>query len=171
MGFQRPNKMDYYIGIARAVSARSTCLRRQYGAVIVKNGKIVSTGYNGSASGSPNCCDTGECVREINHIPHGERYELCAAVHAEANAIINGNRDDMDDSTLYLYGESDGVELVKPEPCLMCERMIRNAGIRRVIVCDGAGHSVLYKDYGGGVIVCDSAGNSIWYKNYGGAYS
>ena len=89
---QRPNKDDYFLGIAEAVAKRSTCIRRQYGAVIAKNDVIVSTGYNGSPRNATNCCDTGECWREANGIPHGERYEMCQAVHAEANAIINANR-------------------------------------------------------------------------------
>lgn len=91
IGVDRISKDDYYLGIARAVSMRSTCLRRQYGAVIVKNDRIVSTGYNGAAIGEPNCCDVGRCWREMNNIPHGERYEECVAVHAEANAIIQAS--------------------------------------------------------------------------------
>ena len=91
----RISKQDYYLGIAAAVARRSTCLRRQYGAVIVKNDEIVATGYNGAPRGEDNCCDVGECWRERNNIPHGEQYEKCVAVHAECNAIISASRRDM----------------------------------------------------------------------------
>lgn len=89
---KRISKDEYYLSIAAAVARRSTCLRRQYGAVIIKNDEIISTGYNGAARGEPNCCDTGECWREANNIPHGEQYEKCVAVHAEQNAIISAAR-------------------------------------------------------------------------------
>lgn len=129
----RPNKDEYYLGIAKAVAARSTCLRRQYGAVIVKDDVIVSTGYNGACRGEPNCSDVGECWRQASGVPHGQQYEKCKAVHAECNAIINGNRADMADAVLYLAGFEDGKEMEDPEPCLMCARMIRNARIGMVI--------------------------------------
>lgn len=128
----RPDKDSYFLGIAEAVAARSTCLRRQYGAVIVKNGVIVSTGYNGSPRHATNCCDAGECWRAAHNIPHGERYEMCQAVHAEANAIINANRADMEGATLYLVGLENGKRVEKPEPCLLCRKLIQNAQIRRV---------------------------------------
>lgn len=131
----RISKTEYYLGIAEAVAKRSTCLRRQYGAVIVKNDEIISTGYNGSSRGSDNCCDVGECWREANHIPHGERYEACKAVHAEQNAIISASRKDMIGSTLYLVGLENGKRLPIEEvmPCLICARMITNAGIETVV--------------------------------------
>ena len=129
----RPSKDEYYLGIAEAVAKRSTCLRRQYGAVIVKNDVIVSTGYNGSPRNAVNCCDSGECWRTANGIPHGERYEMCQAVHAEANAIINANRADMSGATLYLVGIEDGKRIERPEPCLLCQKLIRNAQIRWVV--------------------------------------
>lgn len=129
----RPEKMLYYLNIAAAVAARSTCLRRQYGAVIVKNDTIVSTGYNGTARGMENCCDIGVCYREEHNIPHGERYEKCKSVHAEANAIINASREEMDGATLYLAGFENGIRLSDPQPCEMCQRLIINAGIRNVI--------------------------------------
>ena len=129
----RPTKDQYYIGIAEAVAKRSTCIRRQYGAVIVKNDRIVSTGYNGSPRNETNCCDLGSCWREDHGIPHGERYEKCMAVHAEMNAIINANPADMIGATLYLAGVEDGKQIEKPEPCLLCEKMIRNAQIRMVV--------------------------------------
>lgn len=130
---KRPNKDKYYLTIAQAVAKRSTCLRRQYGAVIVKDDVIVSTGYNGSARGDDNCSDVGQCWRKANNIPHGQQYEKCMAVHAEANAIINGNRADMIGAKLYLAGFEDGKPLEEPEPCEMCARLIRNARIIKVI--------------------------------------
>lgn len=133
MVFKRPFKDKYYLDIAAAVAGRSTCLRRQYGAVIVKNDVIVSTGYNGAARNRDNCCDLGYCYREEHHIPHGERYEKCQAVHAEMNAIIAADRDKMFGATLYLAGFEDGVRIEEPKPCEMCERLIINAGIKNVV--------------------------------------
>lgn len=127
----RISKREYYLSIARAVSLRSTCLRRQYGAVIVKDDMIIATGYNGSARGEQNCCDVGECWREINHIPHGERYEACVAVHAEDNAISQAGRKSIG-ATLYLAG-FENEKPIEATPCLMCQRKIKNAGIKEVI--------------------------------------
>lgn len=129
----RPEKDTYFLGIAEAIAARSTCLRRQYGAVIVKDGVIVSTGYNGSPRHADNCCDVGYCWRAAHNIPHGERYEMCQAVHAEANAIINGNRADMVGSTLYLVGIEDGKRVPDAKPCMLCEKLIINAQIEKVV--------------------------------------
>ena len=128
----RPTKDEYFLGIAEAVAKRSTCIRRQYGAVIVKNDVILSTGYNGSPRNAVNCCDAGECWREAHNIPHGERYEMCQAVHAEMNAIINAKADTYG-ATLYLVGIEDGKRIEKPKPCLMCEKHIKNAQIRMVV--------------------------------------
>lgn len=132
---KRPTKDEYYINIAKAVSARSTCIRRQYGAIIVKDDVIISTGYNGSPRGYENCCDTCECWREANDIPHGEQYEKCVSIHAEQNAIINADRSKMLGATMYLYGEENCVE-INAVPCLICNRMIHNAGIADVINMD-----------------------------------
>lgn len=130
----RRDKHGYYLNIAEAVLERSTCLRRKYGAVIVRADQIISTGYNGAPRGWANCCDIGYCFREHEQIPHGERYEACRSVHAEANAIISASRRDMLGSTLYLAGkEADGSIIYYAEPCLMCRRLIINAGIERVI--------------------------------------
>ena len=129
----RPTKTEYYLGMAAEVATRSTCLRRQYGAVIVKNDVIISTGYNGAARGNDNCCDLGYCYREANNIPHGERYEKCQAVHAEMNAIISPDREKMIGATLFRAGFDDGERIPDPKPCEMCRRVISNAGIRRVI--------------------------------------
>lgn len=128
----RPDKTYYYLGIAKAVAKRSTCLRRQYGAIIVKNDEIIATGYNGAARGEPNCCDQGVCWREANGISHGQQYEKCVAVHAEQNAIISAARKDMIGSTMYLYGEENGT-ILKAQPCEICSKLIRNAGIEFVI--------------------------------------
>ena len=131
---ERISKRDYYLSIAAEVAKRSTCLRRQYGAVIVKNDEIVATGYNGAPRGDDNCCDVGECWRERNNIPHGEQYEKCVAVHAECNAIISASRQEMLGSTLYLAGfEGLGPPIDNPVPCMICTRLIKNAGIEKVI--------------------------------------
>ena len=129
---ERISKENYYLSIAAEVARRSTCLRRQYGAVIVKNDEIVATGYNGAPRGDENCCDVGSCWRERNNIPHGEQYEKCVAVHAEQNAIISASRRDMLGSTLYLSGFEAGRPIEDATPCLICARLIKNAGIARV---------------------------------------
>lgn len=128
----RLNKRSYYLNIAAMVARRSTCLRRQYGAVIVKDDEIIATGYNGAPRGCDNCSDTGRCWREEYSIPHGERYEECVAVHAEQNAIISAARRDMIGSTLYLAGWEDG-KIIDAQPCKICRRMIINAGISDIV--------------------------------------
>lgn len=130
---ERISKELYYLGIAKAVAQRSTCLRRQYGAVIVRNDEIIATGYNGSPRGEPNCCDLGECWRESQNVPHGEKYEACKSVHAEMNAIISASRNQMIGSTLYLAGFENGEPMTDPKPCDICRRLIQNAGIAQVI--------------------------------------
>lgn len=130
----RISKDEYYLGIAEAVLVRSTCIRRRYGAVIVKNDEIVATGYNGSPRGETNCIDVNYCAREIMGIPKGERYELCVSVHAEQNAIISAGRNKTIDSTIYIVGkEVQTGKYANPQPCLMCQRFIKNAGIKRVV--------------------------------------
>lgn len=130
----RPTKNEYYLQIAKAVSRRSTCLRRQYGAVIVNNDEIISTGYNGSPRGEENCCDTGICYR-VGHAHNDGDYANCCSVHAEMNAIISASRAEMLGATLYLYGEENG-KLIAAEPCPICSRLINNAGIKEVVVYD-----------------------------------
>lgn len=132
----RVSKTNYYLDIAQTVLERSTCMRRRFGAIIVKNDSIVSTGYNGAPRGRKNCTDLGECMREKLSIPRGERYELCRSVHAEANAIISATREQMLDSTLYLCGVDAATgEIINDScSCQMCKRMIINAGINKVIV-------------------------------------
>lgn len=137
---ERRDKINYYLDIAETVSKRGTCIRRNYGAIIVKNDEIISTGYTGAPRGRKNCIDLGYCRREKMNIPRGERYELCRSVHSEANCIISASRKDMIDSTLYLVGKDAKTgELVKnATSCAMCKRMIINAGIKTVIVRDTA---------------------------------
>ncbi len=133
---ERINKENYYLDIAQTVLERGTCMRRNFGAIIVKNDQIVSSGYTGAPRGRKNCSDVGHCTREILNIPRGERYELCRSVHAEANAIIHAARNDMIGATLYLVGrEASSGEHVKDTcSCSMCKRLIINAGIRFVVV-------------------------------------
>ena len=140
----RETKDIYYLNIAEAVLARSTCLRRTYGAVIVKDNEIIATGYNGSPRGTENCCDVGYCYREQQNIPHGEKYEACRAVHAEANAIISASRQEMIGSTLYLAGhETDGTPIENIAPCSMCYRLIINSGIRNIVTRNLDGSVIL----------------------------
>ena len=136
---KRISKTEYYLGIAEAVAKRSTCLRRQYGAIIVKNDEIIATGYNGSPRGTDNCCDVGYCWREENNIPHGEQYEACLAVHAEQNAIISASRRDMIGSTLYLVGFENGkvIPSEQVKPCVICKKMINNSGIEKLVIRKG----------------------------------
>ena len=135
----RPGWDKYFIDIAKAVSTRATCLRRKYGAVITKDNIIVSTGYNGAAAGVKDCIEMGRCTRKALQIPHGERYELCHSVHAEANAIIRASVDELKDATIYVSGEDSGVGECHSEPCMMCKRMILNARIKKVVFSDGNG--------------------------------
>ena len=133
---ERISKENYYLDIAQTVAERSTCLRKKYGAIIVKNDVILSTGYVGAPRGRKNCCDIGKCTREDLNIPRGERYELCRSVHAEMNAVINASREQMLDGTMYLAGlDAKTGELVKGACCcMMCKRVVLNAGIKQVIV-------------------------------------
>jgi dCMP deaminase len=130
---KRPTWDEYFLEIARVVSTRSTCLRRRYGAVVVKDCVIVSTGYNGAPRGSINCIDRGICRRKELNVPAGERYELCEAVHAEQNAIVNGTPERMKDATIYIAGFEEDDSCAEGKPCLLCGRMIRNAQIRKVV--------------------------------------
>ena len=135
----RTSKELYYLSIAESVLNRSTCLRRKYGAIIVRNDEIISTGYNGAPRGRRNCSDMNFCMRDHLNIPSGERYELCRSVHAEANAIISAPRRDMMGATLYLVGRNakTGEFLDDTTPCSMCRRLIINAGISNIVACVG----------------------------------
>ena len=144
---QRMSKDKYYLNIADAVLDRSTCLRRKYGAIIVKNDEILSTGYNGAPRGRVNCSELGYCNREQLNIPSGQRYELCRSVHAEANAILSAARRDMLGGTLYLVGRDAKTHELLEEtmPCSMCKRLIINAGITQVVVRTGSeSHKVIH---------------------------
>ncbi|HWP50946.1 MAG TPA: dCMP deaminase family protein [Clostridia bacterium] len=134
----RRDKINYYLDIAETVAERGTCLRRLFGAIIVKNDQIISTGYVGAPRGRQNCTDLGYCAREKLNVPRGERYELCRSVHAEANAIIHASRSDMIDATLYLVGKEAGTGkyVENANSCAMCKRMIINAGIATVVLRD-----------------------------------
>lgn len=135
----RPCWDEYFLNIAKAVSARATCMRRKYGAVITKNNIIVSTGYNGAAAGTKDCLAVGKCTRKELQIPHGQRYELCHSVHAEANAIIRASVDELEGSTIYVSGADSNADECHSEPCMMCKRMILNARILKVVYSDGNG--------------------------------
>lgn len=132
----RIDKDNYYLDIAETVLERGTCLRRNFGAIIVNRDQIISTGYVGAPRGRENCIDLGRCIRETMQIPRGERYELCRSVHAEANAIIHAARNDMIGGTMYLVGKDvrTGDYIQNANSCSMCKRMIINSGISKVIV-------------------------------------
>ncbi len=133
---QRTDKTNYYLDIAETVLKRGSCIRRNFGAVIVNNDQIISSGYTGAPRGRKNCMDINCCIREKFDIPRGERYEMCRSVHAEANAIIHASREKMLDATLYLVGkEMDNQSYVKnASPCSMCKRLIINAGITQIVI-------------------------------------
>ena len=133
---ERVSKINYYLDIAQTVAERGTCLRRCFGAIIVKNDSIISTGYNGAPRGRKNCSDLGICRREEMKIPRGQRYELCRSVHAEANAIIASSRENMIGATLYMACIDPFTREPMPHTtsCSMCKRLVINAGIEQVIV-------------------------------------
>jgi len=135
---ERVSKHNYYLDIAQTVAERSTCMRKMFGAIIVKNDSIISTGYNGAPRGRKNCSDIGICMRDKLNIPRGERYELCRSVHAEANAIIAAPREQMLGATLYMacMNSKTGELEAATSSCMMCKRQIINAGIEQVIVRD-----------------------------------
>lgn len=129
----RPEKDIYYLNIAKEVSTRSTCLRTHYGAVLVKNDVIISTGYNGAPRGDTNCIDIGDCIRNKLGLTRGQNYELCRAIHAEDNTITNAGREAIG-STLYIAGvDAETGDLHDSTPCMMCARKIRNMRIAKVI--------------------------------------
>lgn len=132
----RRDKHNYYLDMAQVALERSTCLRRNFGAVIVNHDMIISTGYNGAPRGRENCIDMGYCIRDARNIPRGTQYEFCRAVHAEANAIISASREEMIGATLYLAGRDakTGEIMTDANSCTMCKRLIINAGIERVII-------------------------------------
>ena len=135
---ERIDKINYYLDIAESALERSTCLRRAYGAIVVKNDEIIATGYNGAPRGRCNCNELGYCLREKMEVPRGERYELCRSVHAEQNCIISASRKDLIGSTLYLVGKEldTGNYVSNSNACSLCKKMIINAGIKEVIIRD-----------------------------------
>lgn len=135
---ERRDKVNYYLDLAEVVSQRATCLRKRYGAVIVKNDEVISTGYVGAPRGRKNCSDLGTCIRQKLNVPRGERYELCRSVHAEANAIICASRGELLGGALYLAGVevSTGEYVENACCCSMCKRMVINAGIETVYIRD-----------------------------------
>ncbi len=136
----RRDKMNYYLDIAQTVSERGTCLRRNFGAIIVKDDTIISTGYSGAPRGRKNCCDHNSCTRNDLKIPHGQRYDLCRSVHAEANAIIAAGRKDMLGGFMFLVSMDPkaGKPVANVLPCAMCKRLIINAGIKKIAIRDTA---------------------------------
>ncbi|MDR3207194.1 MAG: cytidine deaminase [Oscillospiraceae bacterium] len=132
----RTDKENYYLDIAETVLERGTCLRRNYGSIIVKNDEIISSGYAGAPRGRANCLDLGYCMREKLGIPRGERYEMCRSVHSEANAIISAARSEMIGATLYMVGRNAKTGELEPDTtsCAMCKRLVINAGLTKVIV-------------------------------------
>ncbi len=135
---ERVSKINYYLDIAQTVAERSTCMRRMFGAIIVKDDSIISTGYNGAPRGRKNCNEINFCIRDKLQIPRGERYEMCRSIHAEANAIIAAPRDQMLGATLYMTCMDAKTGELSPGTCscMMCKRQIINAGIEKVIVRD-----------------------------------
>jgi len=141
----RIDKDRYYLEIAKAVALRSPCVRARYGAIIVKHDAIVSTGYNGPVRGGINCYEVGECIKDILNLPHGKAYDLCPAVHAEENSILNAARNGASvlGGTLYLYGVDPKTgNTIYSEPCDRCKRAIINAGIVRVVTIDEKGNVI-----------------------------
>ena len=143
----RTSKHNYYLDIAQTVSERSTCIRRRFGAIIVKNDVIIATGYNGAPRGRLNCSDIESCVREEMNVPRGERYELCRAVHAEANAIIAASREQMQDATMYMCCTDPWTKDVVGSicSCAMCKRLIINAGIEEVVAREDKDNYTIYQ--------------------------
>lgn len=135
---ERRDKNNYYLDIAETVAERGTCIRRNYGSIIVKNDEIISTGYTGAPRGRKNCIDLQNCIRETLQVKRGTQYELCRSVHSEANAIISASRRDMIGATLYLVGRDVKTReyVENANSCSMCKRMIINSGIEWVVIRD-----------------------------------
>lgn len=135
---ERISKHNYYLDIAQTVAERSTCLRRKFGAIIVKNDVIVSTGYNGAPRGRQSCDELGYCYRDKLNVPRGTRYELCRSVHSEVNATIAATKEQMLGATLYMVCTSpdDGSVIPNTTCCIMCKRVVINAGISKVVIRD-----------------------------------
>jgi dCMP deaminase len=143
----RPDWDKYFIEVAKVISSRSTCMRRKYGAVIVKDNVIISTGYNGAPRGMENCIDLQKCKRKELNIPSGERYELCEAVHAEQNAIINGSPERMKDAVIYIAGFEENGNVADGSPCKLCNRMMRNAQIKKIVYLKNNGSIIKFDGF------------------------
>jgi dCMP deaminase len=137
---KRPTAEENYLDVAQKLAERATCMRRKYGAVIVKDKRVVSTGYCGAPKGEPNCADLGICYREARNIPSGQHYELCRSVHAEENATLYGTYSDMINATIYVTGlDAKTGKLVSGKPCMVCKRKIINAQIKEVVYREADG--------------------------------
>ncbi|MEM2874328.1 MAG: dCMP deaminase family protein [Candidatus Nanoarchaeia archaeon] len=147
MAKARPSEDEYYLNIAREVASRATCIRRHFGALIVQNKQIISTGYAGAPRDTPNCCDLGKCYRQERKIPSGTHYELCRSVHAEMNAVIHAGRERTIGAKMYIYGIDleNNNKIIEGRPCLLCKRIIINAGITEVITQTETGEIKHYK--------------------------
>lgn len=142
---KRPSWDEYYLEIARAVLARGTCLRRNFGAVIVNHGQIISTGYTGAPRGTPNCIELGKCYREEKNIPSGTQYEKCRSVHAEENVMLHASREQMIGGTIYIAGQDAKTNnIVKAYPCDLCQRKIINSGLKQVVTMDADRNIIIY---------------------------
>ncbi|MFH0809843.1 MAG: cytidine/deoxycytidylate deaminase family protein [Pseudomonadota bacterium] len=125
---ERPSWDQYFMSLARLLAGRSTCLRREVGAVLVRERRVLATGYNGAPSGMRHCAEVG-CLREQMKVPSGERHELCRGLHAEQNVIIQAAQ--------HGIAVRDSVIYTTSRPCSICSRMIINAGIVKIFYCDG----------------------------------
>lgn len=143
---ERISKVDTYLNCAEVFAYRSTCLKRKYGAVIVKDDVVISTGYNGAPRGFDNCCDIGSCPRIDRNMHQGEGYGICRAIHAEANALLNCSRQQTMGADLYLVGINPKDNSIhQAKPCPVCARLMIQAGINNVYlrVGEGAGNYVV----------------------------
>jgi len=149
---KRPSKEEYYLLLAEVAQSRASCLRRSYGAVIVKNDRPISIGYTGQVTGEENCIDKGTCYRQEQGIPSGQRYEVCRSLHAEWNAIMNIGRDACKGATIYIVGkDTNNKEYVNAVPCEICKKLIKESGINRVVYRNSEGFTEELKNqvYGG----------------------
>ncbi len=134
-GNKRISKINTYLNVAEVFAYRSTCIKRKYGAVIVKNDVVISTGYNGSPRGYENCCDIGECPRIKLEMHQGEGYDICRAIHAEQNALLNCSREQTMGADIYLTSINPEDNTIHPaKPCPLCARFLLQAGIKNVIL-------------------------------------
>jgi dCMP deaminase len=145
---QRTSKDQYYLGIAKEVSTRSTCFRRAIGAIIVRDDQIISTGYVGAPRKTKDSLEHGFCLRDKLAIPHGQRYELCRSVHAEQNAIINAARAGVSllGGDMYIYGSAPGGSApISAFPCYICKKMLINCGLGRVVCSTADGGAQIFR--------------------------